>query len=224
MLDSRRAAALLVCFLAAVAVIIPATSAGAATNDFELTPGWTIHSATITCPGGIAPRAFDGRKAAAFMQAWYPASLYGTLTEQNPPAGLTHCTFLAKDSIKYLTTDNLGKTHTQVAPFEFKAFYVAQGAKAWIGLPPQAIGPGASVPNQKWYAATPRSILAWHGTEPIENTTTTTPTTTTTTKVAAHTSSSSGNSAAVIIAVVAGVALLGVGAVVVRSRRKADAT
>jgi hypothetical protein len=223
MFHSRRAAALLVCFLAAVAVIIPAASAGAATNDFELTPGWIVHSATITCPGGVAPRALDGHKAAAFMQAWYPASLYGTLTEQNPPAGLPRCTFLAKDSISYLTTDNQGKTTTHVGPFDFRAFYVAQGNKAWIGLPPQVVGPGASVPTQKWYVATPRSILAWHGkVEPVSNTTTST--TTKPAKVAADTSSSSGDSTAVIIAVIAGVAILGVGAFIVRSRRKAGTT
>jgi hypothetical protein len=221
MLVLRRAAALLAGVLAAVAVMIPAPSAGAAPNDFELTPGWTIHSATITCPGGVAPRAFDGRKAAAFMQAWYPASLYGTLTEQKPPAGLPHCTFLAKDSIKFLATDNKGKTTTQVAPFEFRAFYVAQGKKAWIGLPPQVVGPGATVPKQRWYEATPRSILAWQGkVEPVENTTTTTKPRT----VTDPSSSSSGNSAAVIIAVIGGVAIIGAGAFIVRSRRKAGTT
>jgi hypothetical protein len=223
MLTCRRTAVLLVCFLATFTALVPAVSAGAATGDYDLASGWTVHGAAISCPNA-APRTIDGKQASAFIQAWYFASIYGTLKEGKPPAGVPQCTFVARDTITYLATDNAGKTTKKSADFQFKAFYVSQGKKAWIGLPPQAIGPGASVPKQKWYIATPRSILAWQGkVGPISNTTTTT-TTTTPVKVPDDTSSSSSNSAAVIIAVVAGVAILAVGAVIVRSRRKAGTT
>ena len=158
-----------------------------------------------------APGSTSREQATAFIESWYFASIYGTLTEQKPPASLPKCTFVARDRI------NGG-------PFQFHAFYVSQGKQAWVGLPAQVIGPGAYVPVQKWYVATPRATPAWLGKlDPLPKTA---PTTTTTTKPATVVDRGSSDSSAApwIIAGVAAVALIGVGAVVVRNRRRAAAS
>ena len=198
---SRRLSAVALLLLAGFGVLLPAVSASAADTGYELTPGWFVLDGTAKCPGQAA-RHLTGKHAAAFIESWYLASILGTLTEAKPPASLPKCTFLARDRI------NGG-------PFQFRAFYVSQGKKAWLGLPRQGIGPGAYVPVEKWYIATPRATPAWLGKlDPLPKAV---PTTTTIAPPAKDTSSGS-SSAPWIIAVVAGVALLGAGAVVVRRR------
>ena len=167
MLFHRRLSAAAIAVLAAFGVILPAVAAGAADAGYEITRGWFILGATATCPDSPA-RQLNSKQAAAFIESWYFASIYGTLTEQQPPSSLSKCTFLARERI------NGG-------PFQFRAFYVSQGKQAWIGLPAQVIGPGAYVPVQKWYVATPRATPAFLGRlDPLPKPAPTTTTTTTT--------------------------------------------
>jgi hypothetical protein len=210
--------ALVVCCLAFLVVLFPAPSVGAATG-YELTNGWVIQDATVRCPGS-APRAMSGKHAAAFIQAWYPATFFGSLTEATPPAALPVCKFVAHDTISYQVSGANGEITRKVGKYTFHALWASQGKKAWVGLPPQVVGPGAVVSKLHWFVPTPRAIQAWGGKlDPIPNEA---PTTTTTIAPAAK-DSSSGSSATpwIIVAVVAGVALVGAGAVVVRRRGSA---
>jgi MYXO-CTERM domain-containing protein len=206
MLAVRRFPAVALLLLTGFGVLLPAGSASAADTSYELTPGWFVIDATTKCPGQAA-RQLTGKHAAAFIESWYLASILGTLTEEKPPPSLPKCTFLARDKI-------------QGGAYQFHAFYVSQGKKAWVGLPRQGIGPGAYVPADKWYIATPRATPAFHGLiDPLPKTVPTTTTTTTTIAPAAKDTSSGSSSAPwIIVAVVAAVALLGAGAVVVRRR------
>lgn len=197
--------------LATLGVLVPAPSAGAA-ETHELAPGWVILDATVNCPDSPA-RRLNGKQAAAFIESWYFASIFGTIPEGKPPASLPKCRFLARDRIN-------GN------PFEFRAFYVSQGEKAWVGLPRQEIGPGAFVPKEKWYIAHKRVQDAFRGlVDPLPpGTTTSKPTTTTKPDSSADDDDSSSNTAAWIIGGVAGIALLGAGGIMVRSRRRAGSS
>src|SRR5437016_5577365 len=97
MLHSGRLKALAAGCLVLLAVIGPALSAVAA-GDPELSPGWFIHGATASCPNRPR-RHFDADHSAAFIQSWYIATIYGTLTAQDPPPSLRVCTFKATDTI-----------------------------------------------------------------------------------------------------------------------------
>src|SRR5882724_12316158 len=98
MLAYRRLTAFVICALSAFAVI-PAVSAAAAKAGTELTPGWSILEGTVTCPGQ-QPRHLSSNHAAAFMQSWYLATLYGTVTKvRRPSASLPVCTFKVPDVI-----------------------------------------------------------------------------------------------------------------------------
>jgi hypothetical protein len=220
MLFHRRLSAAAIAVLAAFGVILPAVAAsaagaagaaGGADAGYEIARGWFILGATVTCTHSPA-RQLNSKQAAAFIESWYFASIYGTLTEQQPPPSLSECTFLARDRIN-------GN------PFQFRAFYVAQGKKAWIGLPRQVIGPGAFVPVDKWYVATPRATPAFLGRlDPLPSPAPTT-TTTTTTPVAAAADKGSGSSVGWIAGgITLAVLLAGAIAVVVRSRRRATAS
>jgi hypothetical protein len=225
MLASRRLTAALVCAAAFVVILptVPAAAAGTTTTTTATTgtgtavyAGWSILGATVTRPG-IPPQHWDSKHAAAFMQSWYFATLYGTLTEQKPPAGLPRSTFKAKDTIN-------GGSYT------FVGYYVTNGKqgaakKVWVGLPVQGIGPGAYVPVEKWYIAPPRAILAWEGKVgpvPPGGPTTTLPTTTTKPAAAVPASNSSGSSKGWIVVVGAvAVALVLAALIVARTRRRA---
>ena len=215
-MPARRLLAIAASFaVIAVSAIVPAGSAGAATDTgTELFPGWKFSGATITSPGK-PPRHLSSSHTVAFVQSWYVATIISattSLVEEHPPASLPVFTVKANDTVT-------GE------PYTFIAYYVTNGKKAWVGLPKQTIGPGAFVPKEKWWIAPPRATPAFQGKlEPDLPAATGTTTSTTSPPAKVAESKSSSNSAAVIIAVVAGVALLGVGAVVVRSRRKADAT
>jgi len=206
MLDSRRLKAVAAGFLILFAVIGPVASA-AATGDPELSPGWFIHGATASCPNK-ATRHFDADHSAAFIQSWYIATIYGTLTAQDPPASLRVCTFKATDTIN-------GN------PYTFTALYASNGKRSWVGLPPQAIGPGAVVPVKKWFVAPPRAVEAWRGRvhfiKPVPPSTTTT-----TIPAASLDSKGSGSSAGWVVGgIVLAVVLAGGIAQFVRSRRRA---
>jgi hypothetical protein len=214
--------AFVVCCLALLAMLLPAASAGAATG-YELTNGWVIQDATVRCPGS-APRVMSGKHAAAFIESWYPATFFGTLTKGTPPATLPVCTFVANDTITYQASGANGETTRKVGKYTFHALYAAQGKKAWVGLPPQEVGPGATVSKLYWFVATPRATPAFLG--KLDPTSNATPPTTTTTTAPVEKDSSSGSSSTpwIILAVVAGAALVGAGAVVVRRRASTPAT
>jgi MYXO-CTERM domain-containing protein len=219
MLARHRLPVLVACCLAMFATMLPASPAGAAGTDYELPGGWLIHGATTKCPGA-APKTLSGTHAAAFIEAWYPASIFGTLTEQKPPAALPVCTFLATSTIRVPKTAANGDVTYVNGTFQFKGLLATQGAKGWVGLPPQEVGPGALVPKLRWYVAIPRVIQAFNGkAEPVKQP----PATTSTTKPTAVADSSSSDSSAVpwIIAGVAAAALLAVGGLVLSRRRAA---
>jgi hypothetical protein len=202
----RRLAALACSGLALLAVAVPSVPAHAAGADAgtEIYPGWFILDGTVKCPDSPA-RAMNSKQAMAFIQSWYLATLYGALKEGQPPASAKVCTFFAHDTIN-------GEN------FEFHSFYASQGDKVWVGLPKQVIGPGAVVPVKKWFVAPPRATPGFLGTlepAPIAGTTTTTQ------PVTPVKAESSGSSRGWIIVVIPVVALLGVGAFVVRNRRRA---
>jgi MYXO-CTERM domain-containing protein len=165
----------------------------------------------------------SAKHAAAFIESWYPATFFGTLKRGTPPASLEVCKFVANDTIKYQVTSGAGQVTTKEGKYKFHALYASQGKKAWVGLPPQEVGPGAVVKKLVWFVATPRATPAFLGKlDPVSKPPTAT-TTTTTTAPAVRNDTSSGSSSApwIIVAVVAGVALLGAGAVVLRRRASA---
>jgi hypothetical protein len=207
MLAFRRIPAAVLALLATLGVLLPAASAGAAEPGYELTQGWFVLGGTAKCPNSPA-RHLSAKHAAAFIESWYLASIIGTLTEEKPPAALPKCTFVARDRI-------------QGSFFQFHAFYVSQGKKAWVGLPRQAVGPGAFVPVEKWYIALPRVTPAWLGKlDPLPKAPATT--TTTAPDIVLNEKDSSGSSAGWIVGgiAVAVLALVAI-AVVVRTRRRA---
>jgi hypothetical protein len=207
---------------AALAMTLPAPAASAATTTtapattspatsasgpgVELVAGWFALSGTVTRPG-TTTRHFNANQAAAFIQSWYPATIYGTIKEQTPPANLPVYTILIKDQI------NGG-------PYTFKAFYASDGHSVWAGLPPQVIGPGATVPKKVWFLAPARTILAFKGTLPAVPFI---PATTTTTAAPANTStpasSNSSSSTGWIVAVVVVVVVIGLGGLLLMRKR-----
>jgi hypothetical protein len=210
----RRLSAVAFAVLAGLGVLVPAQPVGAAGDPpggppHALQPGWDILGATVTCPGQ-PNRHLSGSHAAAFIESFYVASNLGTIPEELPPPTLPKCQVLANDRING-------------AAFQFRALYVSQGAKAWVGLPRQEIGPGAFVPADKWYIAHQRVQDAFHGkVDPVpQEPSTTQPSTTTTTPTAGSDDDDSGTAVGWIIVGFAGVALLGVGGFMVRSRRRA---
>jgi hypothetical protein len=218
---SRRSAAFIACCIAVLAVLLPQAFAGAAGTDYELTNGWVIHGATVTCPGSSAPRTMSGKHAAAFIEAWYPATFFNSLTKGTPPASLKVCKFLATDTIRYPVSSSSGETTYKDGNYQFKALYASQGKQAWVGLPPQQVGPGAVVSKLFWFVAPPRVTPAFLGKlDPVSGPSASTTTTTTAPVVRKDTSSGSSAAPWIIIAVVA--ALLGAGAVVVVARRRAS--
>jgi MYXO-CTERM domain-containing protein len=219
MLARHRLPVLVAGCLAIFATILPTVPAGAAGTDYVLPGNWLIRSATTKCPGAAA-KTLTGIHAAAFIEAWYPASIFGTLTEEKPPAALPVCTFFATTVIRVPKTASNGDVTYVNGIFHFKGLLATQGTKGWVGLPPQEVGPGAVVPKLRWYVATPRVIGAFNGkVEPVKQPPVTTSTTTPAT--AAESSSSDNSAVPWIIAGVAVVALLGVGGLVLSRRRAA---
>jgi hypothetical protein len=109
-------------------------------------------------------------------------------------------------------------------PYTFVSYYVTDGAGAWIGVPAQPIiGPGASVPSEKWFVAPQRTTPAFLGKlDPIPlkkligGTTTTTATAST-----KPGNDSSSNTAGWLVA--GGVILVGIVLIVVLGRSRRDA-
>lgn len=217
MIAHRRLPAVAICALAAFAVIGAAGPARAVEPaGTELLPNWRILDATVTRPG-TPPRHLNSKQATAYLQSWYLATIYGTLRPGKPPASLPVNTVTARESIK-------GK------PYTFVSFYVTDGKQqAWIGVPPQAaIGPGASIPTEKWFIAPARTTPAFLGkVDPIPvrdlSGGTTTTTATTATPPAQPNDDSSSDTAGWLVA--GGVILVGLVLIVAlgRSRRAADA-
>lgn len=116
----------------------------------EIASGWKILGATVTGPGLTTPRHLDGAQAAAFVQAWLPASIYGRLSPEDPPPALDVYTVDVTDTI-------------QGNPARLIAYYASDGQSAWVSMPPQDLGGGASVSQQKWLIAPQRTIAAFEG-------------------------------------------------------------
>ena len=175
---------------AVLAGAVPAGSAPVAQGT-EIFPGWFIVDGVVTGPS-TSPRTLNSKQAAAFIQSFLPATFYGKLRAQNPPASLPVFTVTAREVIN-------GQ------PYKIVTYYVSRGANAWVGLPPQDFGPGASIPKQKWFISGPRTTPAFLGRlDPIPSVANTT----TTTVPATKPHKSSGGAAGWIVAV--GVILVGV--------------
>jgi hypothetical protein len=186
-----------------------APAAAADNQGTVLLPGWVVLDGTVTGPS-MAPRHLSSRHAAAFIQSWYPAALYGTLSQEKPPANLPQYTVTINDRING-------------APYKFITYYVSDGKVAWTGLPPQVIGPGAFSESLKWFRAPPRAIAAFQGkVDPVGAADTTQPTSPPTEGTTPATSGSSSTWAVVAVSAFGGLlfVLAIVAAIVVRARRR----
>lgn len=148
----RRTGRLLGALAMLVAVWLgPVPPACAATSTgTQIAPGWISIDGTVTGPGLNQPRHFNSSQAAAFIQAWYIATIYGTLPVTDRPTNVDVYTVTVRDTIN-------GQ------PEHFVAFYATKGAQVFVGLPPQTVGGGAFVPKEKWFIAPPRTKSAFEG-------------------------------------------------------------
>jgi hypothetical protein len=163
-----RAPGFVAAFVAAmlIAVTVAPSDAHAASAGTQISPGWLVLGATVTGPGTTAPRHMNDSQAAAFVQAWLPAQLYGQLKQQDPPRSPPMFTVHVDDTING-------------APEHLIAYYVSDGQNAWISMPIQDLGGGAVVNKRAWFLAPPRTIAAFEGRlapAPTAGTATTTPT------------------------------------------------
>ena len=207
---------LLAMFLVALLGIAPSAATAATATGYTLVPGWVILPGTITGPGLDHPRVLNSKQAAAFIQSWYGATIYGTIPVVKKPTGV--------DIFTVTITDLINST-----PQKFIAFYAEQGAKILVGMPPQTIGGGAFVPEEKWFQAPPRAKLAFEGkVDPIPTelpTTTTIPSTTTTVHATGTSSgkSKSSSTGPVVAAIAGGVIVIGGGLLFMRRRKQTPA-
>jgi hypothetical protein len=102
------------------------TNGAAAATDAGtlLQPGWSIHSATVACPGA-AQRTLTSVQAATFLQSWLPDALYTKLKIQDPPAGVIRCIV----TVPWTITGQPPETPAQIG-------YATDGTHVWIHLPP----------------------------------------------------------------------------------------
>jgi len=198
---------------ALIFVGVSAAPARAENNGVDIGSHINIFGAKVTCPHQPA-RQLDATQAAAFMQSWLPASIFGQVTSENPPAGTAVCRLVVTDVWQ-------GGPKTTLT-----ALYATQGDNVWVGMPPQSLGPGAYVQTERWIRApfaqrTKDAFLGRGQLEPGASDTTAPPTTAGST--ARSTTNDSGSSAGVIIAVVVIVLVLaaGVGAIFLRRRARA---
>jgi hypothetical protein len=162
----RLVCALVGVLLALAVLLVSATGAPAATTttaapNNQGTPigsGIRILGATITAPDGSI-RKLNSSQAAAFIQAWLPTSIFGKPVKQRPPAGVP----IYHISVPY--TYLYGSQTTQ----PMRVLFAEQGQSAWVGMPPQALWPGAYVPTESWLVAPERTTPAFEGKlEPIK--------------------------------------------------------
>lgn len=111
-------------------------SSAAAADVPGLPPGMAMTGGIVREPG--APdRTMTADQATAFMQAWFPDSIFGGKTP------------LARSGDFDYSTIDLTATYDG-EPTEFKAFFTCKGEAAWVGMPAQQIVPGAFVPAERW--------------------------------------------------------------------------
>jgi len=130
-----------------------------------LPPGMAMTGGIVHEPGE-PDRTMTADQATAFMQAWFPDSIFGGKTPLE-----------RSGDFEYATID-LTATYDG-EPTEFKAFFTCKGAAAWVGMPPQQIVPGAFVPTERWVEGGfgERVIAAYEGLiAPIVNNSNTPPT------------------------------------------------
>jgi hypothetical protein len=198
------------------ALILVALSAGPARADnagVDIGSHITIFGAKVTCPHQPA-RQLDATQAAAFLQSWLPASIFGHVTSENPPAGIDVCRLVVTDIWQ-------GGPKTTLT-----ALYATQGDNVWVGMPPQNLGFGAYVQSERWIQApTPqrtKDAFQGHGQlEPVASDTTLPPTTAagSATHPATNTNSSSAGLITAVIVIVLALAA-GAGAILLRRRAR----
>ena len=199
-----------------VALIGTAPFAAAIEPGYALVPGWVIVKGEVTGPGLDHPRQLNANQAAAFIQAWYGSTIYGTLPIVARPTGV--------DIFTVTITDYINNT-----PQKFIAFYAERGSDILVGMPPQTIGGGAFVPEEKWFSAAPRAKLAFEGkVDPIPTvlpSSTTIPSSTTTVHATNTSSGKSKSSSAgpIVAAVAGGVVVIGAALLFFRRRKSTPA-
>ncbi len=174
-----------------------------------------IFGASVNCPGQPV-RELDATQAAAFMQSWLPASIFGKVTSENPPTGVDVCHLVVTDSWQ-------GGPKTTLT-----ALYATQGENVWVGMPPQSLGPGAYVQQERWiqapFAQRTKDAFAGHGQlVPVALDTTAPPTTAASTANHANNGGSSSSGWVIVVAVVLVLALIAtVAGLLFRRRRGAS--
>ncbi|MFM8972666.1 MAG: hypothetical protein ACKOOG_08505, partial [Actinomycetota bacterium] len=114
----------------------PSPSSTVAGDVPGLPPGMRMTGGIVREPG--APdRALNADQATAFMQAWFPDSIFSGKPPLEPSG-----------EFEYATID-LTATYDG-EPTEFEAFFTCKGEAAWVGMPAQQIVPGAFVPTERW--------------------------------------------------------------------------
>jgi hypothetical protein len=153
MLSTLRRPGQLFCALTVLlAVLLGSVPHASAASDpgWELVPGWIILDGTVTGPGLTQPRHLNSSQAAAFIQAWYGATIFGTLKAAPRPTNVDVYKVTVRDTIR-------GR------PQHFIAYYATKGPEVLVGMPPQTIGGGAFVPKEKWFIAPARTKAAFEG-------------------------------------------------------------
>ncbi|MDP9335563.1 MAG: hypothetical protein M3Q30_19965 [Actinomycetota bacterium] len=130
-----------IAIIAALFVVLAVSpSAGAASDGTDIGNGIVILGAKVTCPGS-APRQLDSTQAGAFVQSWLPSSIFGKVVSEKPPSSLPIC---------HLT---VGDRWISPKAGELRVYYASDGDNVWVGMPPQTIGPGATVDSERWILA-----------------------------------------------------------------------
>ena len=200
---------------AAVFVVLAASPpARAATDGTDIGNGIVILGANVACPGA-APRQLDTTQAAAFVQSWLPASIFGKVVSEKPPSSVPICHLVIGD--RWLSE----KAGT------LRAYYASEGDNVWVGVPPQTLGPGAVVESERWirspFADRTKAAFEGHGTfVPVAtapSTTVSTPRKTGANDAVAHDGGSSSWGWLIALLVVALVVVGGVITIVSRRRR-----
>jgi hypothetical protein len=160
----------------------------------ELLGGVTVTGAVVHTPGK-PDRTLTGNQATAFMQAWFPDSVFGKLTNVPRPTGVPISKLVAT-------------THWQGQNIPITVYYANKDGEILVGMPAQSFG-WALVQSEKWIDP-PQQARVTQGFEGKLTPVTSPPAPPTTPSSAETTKKSSGSSSSPLPWI-----LLGVGVVIV---------
>jgi hypothetical protein len=101
----------------------------------ELLGGVTVTGAVVHTPGR-PDRKLTGNQATAFMQAWFPDSVFGKLSNVPRPTGVPISRLVAT-------------TRWQGQDIPITVYYANKGGEIFVGMPAQSFG-WALVQSEKW--------------------------------------------------------------------------